>query len=138
MTHSVNTKFLEGLAFESEIGNHKVVMDAYPEVGGQDRGPSPKKVMLASLAGCTGIDVASLLKKMRVTVDSFEIQIDADLTEEHPKYYGEIRMKYIFSGVEEGSKAKVEKAVNLSKDRYCGISYMLGKSSDIKFEIVYK
>ena len=87
MTHNVNTKFLEGLAFESEIGNHKLIMDAYPEVGGQDRGVSPKKMLLSSLAGCTGIDVVSLLKKMRADFSTFDINIEGDLTEEDRMLY---------------------------------------------------
>jgi putative redox protein len=106
-----------------------------PEMG-DDSGPSPKQLVLAGLAGCTGMDVASLLKKMRVEYDSFEIYTEADLTEEHPKVFSEIRLVYRFKG-ENIDKAKVEKAVNLSKDRYCGVSAMLKKNSPIHFRIEY-
>ena len=138
MLHKVETKYLDGMAFESNVNGHKVIMDAFKEFGGEDRGASPKKLLLASLAGCTGMDVVSLLKKMRVEYSGYTMDVEANLTDEHPKIYDEMMIKYIFSGVKEEDHAKVEKAVNLSKDRYCGVSAMLSKAAEIKFEIVYK
>ena len=138
MIHNVNTKYAGGMSFESDIDGHKVTVDAAQGFGGEDKGPSPKKLLLSSLAGCTGMDVVSLLKKMRVEFNSFDLDIDANLTEEHPKIYDTITIKYIFSGVEEASYAKVEKAVKLSKERYCGVSAMLEESSKINIEVVYK
>ena len=124
------------MAFESQLGNHVVRMDTTPELG-DDSGASPKQLLLAGLAGCTGMDVVSLLKKMRVPFANFEMDIEADLTEEHPIVFSEIRLKYIFWG-ENLDKAKVEKAVNLSKDRYCGVSAMLKKNSPIEYSIEYR
>ena len=124
------------MAFESQLGNHVVRMDTTPELG-DDSGASPKQLLLAGLAGCTGMDVASLLKKMRVPFENFEMDVEADLTEEHPIVFSEIRLKYIFWG-ENLDKAKVEKAVNLSKDRYCGVSAMLKKNSPIEYSIEYR
>ena len=136
MGYKVNTVWKEKMAFESQLGNHVVRMDTTPELG-DDSGASPKQLLLAGLAGCTGMDVASLLKKMRVPFENFEMDVEADLTEEHPIVFSEIRLKYIFWG-ENLDKAKVEKAVNLSKDRYCGVSAMLKKNSPIEYSIEYR
>lgn len=121
------------MAFDSHAGNHTVRMDTTPEMG-DDSGPSPKQLVLAGLAGCTGMDVVSLLDKMRVNYTAFSIEIEADLTEEHPKVFSEIRMKYVVSGKDLDEK-KVEKAINLSQERYCGVSAMLKKNSPIHYTI---
>ena len=91
---------------------------------------------MSSLAGCTGMDVVSLLKKMRVSISGFEMDIEADLTKEHPKIYSEIRLVYRFYGTN-FKKEKVEKTVQLSQERYCGVSAMLKKNSSIKYSIEY-
>ena len=135
MGYKINTVWKEKMAFDSQVGNHTVRMDTTPEMG-DDSGPSPKQLVLAGLAGCTGMDVVSLLKKMRVEYDSFEIYTEADLTEEHPQVFSEIRLVYRFKG-ENIDQAKVEKAVNLSKDKYCGVSAMLKKNSPILYSIEY-
>ena len=95
--HSVKTKWVNKMAFDSQVDNHTVRIDTNGELG-DDSGPSPKKLLLASLAGCTGMDVASLLKKMRVSIEGFEMDIEADLTDEHPRVYSEIRLVYRFYG----------------------------------------
>jgi len=135
MGYNVKTNWEEKMAFSSQIDTHTVRMDTSPPLG-DDSGPSPKKLLLASLAGCTGMDVVSLLKKMRVEITGFDIDIDADLTEEHPKVFSEIRMVYRFHGTAL-DQAKVEKAVNLSQERYCGVSEMLRKNSPISYSIEY-
>jgi putative redox protein len=133
--HSVKTNWKNKMAFDSQIDKHTVRIDTGGELG-DDSGPSPKKLLLASLAGCTGMDVVSLLKKMRVTINGFEIYIEADLTEEHPKVYSEIRLVYRFFGTDL-NKEKVEKSVRLSQEKYCGVSAMLRKNSPINYRIEY-
>ena len=123
------------MAFDSQIDNHTLRIDISGDMG-DDTGPSPKKLLLSSLAGCTGMDVASLLKKMRVQIKGFEMDIEADLTEEHPKVYSEIRLVYRFFG-KDLNKEKVEKSVRLSQERYCGVSDMLKKSCPIIYSIEY-
>lgn len=135
MTHEVKTTWKGNMAFDNDIDGHIVRIDAKPPLG-DNSGPSPKKLLLASLAGCTGIDVVSLLDKMRAPVRALEIETAADLTEEHPKVYSEIRITYRFYG-KDLKKSKIEKAVNLSKEKYCGVSAMLRASSEIKFVIEY-
>lgn len=128
------THWKEGLSFEAEIDEHKIMFDAKPDVGGLNNGAGPKRVMIASLTGCTGMDVASLLTKMRVTVDSFFIEAFTELTEEHPIHYNKIHLLYNFSGTDLDVE-KIKKAVKLSQERYCGISYMLGQSSTVTYAI---
>lgn len=131
--YSVNTSWAGKMAFDSQVDKHIVRLDTGGELG-DDSGPSPKKLLLSSLAGCTGMDVVSLLEKMRVKLEGFDIEIEADLTEEHPKVFSEIRMKYIFKG-QNLDRSKLEKAIQLSQERYCGVSEMLRKNSPIHYII---
>jgi len=91
-TNTVNALHTKGMSFDIEIGGYKITVDAGKEVGGQGLGPSPKPLMLASLAGCTGMDVVSLLKKMRIDFNSFNLKIEGELNDEHPKKYNKIVM----------------------------------------------
>ena len=134
MSTKVNIVYNEGMSFIAEVDNHKIVMDAVEAVGGKNLGPSPKPLTLASLGGCTGMDVVSILKKMRVAFDSLNIEIEAESTDEHPKIYKSIHVIYHFTG-KELAVAKLEKAVNLSQERYCGVSEMLRKASDLSYEV---
>lgn len=127
---------LDGMAFKTNVDGHDLLLDADEKVGGKNLGPKPKPMLLVSLAGCTGMDVVSLLKKMRVDYDDFKIEVNGELTEEHPKYYHKIMIEYHIWG-NKVDKSKVEKSVNLSQDRYCGVSYMLSKSSELEHKIIY-
>ncbi|MCG8331056.1 MAG: OsmC family protein [Chitinophagales bacterium] len=133
--HKVKTVWKDKMAFDSQIDNHTLRIDANGLMG-DDSGPSPKKLLLSALAGCTGMDVVALLKKMRVDITGFEMDIEADLTNEHPKVYSEIRLVYRFWG-NDLKKDKIEKAVKLSQDKYCGVSTMLKKNSPIPYSIEY-
>ena len=135
MAHKVVTNWKGNMEFEALISGHKVLMDATPESGGGDKGTRPKQLMLASLAGCTGMDVVSILKKMRVDLESFDIEVEADLTEEHPKYYNKMHVIYKFKG-KDLDMEKLKKAVDLSQDRYCGVSAAYKKAMELTYEIV--
>lgn len=137
MEHKVTTKSRGNMAFTSDIHNHHVVMDAYKEVGGNDEGPTPKTLLLSALSGCTGMDVVSLLKKMRVDYDEFQIDVTGTLTDEHPKYYNKIHLEYSFVA-SKLDKAKINKAVSLSQERYCGISHMLSQAAELSYSINIK
>jgi putative redox protein len=136
MKHNTKTKWLGNMAFEAQVDSHKLRMDAAEEFGGENQGPTPKPLLLTSLAGCTGMDITSLLKKMRVAIASFEVNISGELTEEHPKYYAHIHMEYIFTG-DNLQRDKIEKAVKLSQERYCGVYYMLSQAADITHDIKF-
>lgn len=136
MGQKIETSWAGGMAFETILDEHKLLADAAQKVGGEGRGPRPKPLLLFSLAGCTGMDVVSLLKKMRVDIEDFKILISGELTDEHPKYYHKIHLTYQFKG-KDINTSKVEKAINLSQDKYCGVSYMLKKAAEITWDIEY-
>lgn len=131
----VNVKWTGDMAFDAEVNGFNIKLDAAEQVGGKNGGPRPKPLTLVSLGGCTGMDVISILKKMRVEPDYFNVEVGGEMTEEHPKYYNKLHIKYVFRG-KDLPMAKLEKAVNLSQDRYCGVSEMLRKAAEITHEIV--
>ncbi|PLW98533.1 MAG: osmotically inducible protein C [Marinilabiliales bacterium] len=130
----IDVKWVGKMAFEAYDTDNKVIMDALPKVGGENKGMTPKKLLLASLAGCTSMDVVSILKKMKVEPEFFNVKVEAKANDEHPVYFTHIKLIYQFSG-KDLPAAKLEKAVNLSQERYCGISYMLGKAAELTYEI---
>ena len=98
-------------------------------------GPRPKPFMLLALGGCTGMDVVSILHKMRVEFDSLNIRVEGNLTEEHPKHFDRMKVIYEFTG-KDLSMDKLQKAVDLSKERYCGVSMNYKTSMEIEYEIL--
>lgn len=134
MTESVMVKWIDNMAFEANIMGQKIMIDADPEFGGQHKGPKPKPLMLVALAGCTGMDVVSLLNKMRVEFKSMNILVEATTTEEHPKKYIKMVVIYQIKG-KSIDRGKVEKAVELSKEKYCGVSASYKASMDIDYRI---
>lgn len=134
MKHVVSTELKEAMTFVSKVNGHDLIIDAAPEVGGRDLGPRPKELMLASLGGCTGMDVISILRKMRVQVNYFNVIVEAEVTEEHPKHYSAMHIIYQFRG-ENLPIEKLEKAITLSQDRYCGVSEVYRKAMKLTHEI---
>jgi len=130
----VSTKWLSNMAFEADVNGHKIVIDADPTVGGENRGPRPKPFMLASLGGCTAMDVISILKKMRVEVEKFNVIVEGDLTDEHPKHFTKMHVIYEFTG-KDLPLDKLQKAVELSEERYCGVSAVYKKVLEMTSEI---
>jgi putative redox protein len=134
MKQTLSTSWKGNMQFDALVSGHHVVMDALPAVGGEDSGPRPKELMLASLAGCTGMDVVSILKKMRIEIESFDIEIIADITEEHPKHYTAMHIIYKLKGKNMDAE-KVKKAVDLSQEKYCGVSEAYRKAMSLTYEI---
>lgn len=134
MKHVVDMSWTDKIAFEADMDGHKVVIDASEEVGGSDLGPRPKKLMLTALAGCTGIDVVMILKKMKVEFEAFNVIVEADVTDEHPKHYNKMKIVYQFKG-KNLPLAKLEKAVKLSEEKYCGVSAVYNKAIEMSTEI---
>lgn len=135
MKHTVNTSWQGNMKFDAVVSGHHVIMDALPAVGGNDEGARPKELMLASLAGCTGMDVISILKKMHVEPEYFNMRVEAEMTEEHPKHYISMHIIYEFKG--EGLEMdKLQKAIDLSQERYCGVSFAYRKAMAVTSEIV--
>ena len=134
MKHVVDMSWTDKIAFEADMDGHKVVIDASEEVGCSDLGPRPKKLMLTALAGCTGIDVVMILKKMKVEFDAFNVIVEGELTEEHPKYYNKMKIVYQFKG-KDLPMAKLEKAIKLSEEKYCGVSAVYRQAMEMETEI---
>ncbi|MDD5456858.1 MAG: OsmC family protein [Candidatus Margulisbacteria bacterium] len=131
----ITTHYKDGLQFKSINDEQKsVIMDAHPEVGGAGEGMTPKELLLAGLCGCTGIDVVSILKKMRQNIDEFYITADADEAEEHPKIFTNVRLEYHLKGKNLG-REQVEKAVQLSQEKYCSVSAMFKTFADLSYTI---
>ena len=134
MKETINVSWLGNMAFEADIDGHKIIIDASKDVGGENKGPKPKPFMLVALAGCTGMDVVSLLKKMRINVEKVNIIVDGELTEEHPKHFHSMHITYEFHG-KDLPLEKIQKAVDLSQERYCGVSVTYRKAIDVTSEI---
>jgi putative redox protein len=134
MNHTSQVTWQDGMAFDVEVDGHRLTVDAEEEFGGKDQGPRPKPLLLSALGGCTAMDVVSMLKKMRVPFDSFSVVVDGVLAEEHPKVYRSIRLTYTFTG-EALDRSKIERAVELSQTRYCGVTAMVQFTTDITHEI---
>lgn len=131
----VSVKWLDQMAFEGEVNGHKIMIDADEAVGGKNRGPRPKPFMLLALAGCTAMDVVSILTKMRVAFKDLKVSVNGDLTEEHPKHFYQMHVKYEFWG-KDLAMEKLEKAVNLSEERYCGVNAVYKKVMPVTSEII--
>lgn len=136
MKNKITIHWKKQMHFISENERGNIPLDAAESVGGQGKGVSPKALMLSALGGCTAMDIASLLKKMRAEVDDFKIDVEASLTEEHPKYYDKVTVTYLFYG-KDFKKDKIEKAVRLSIERYCGVMEMFRKFSKVNTGIKY-
>ena len=113
-----------------------LTLDTAPAVGGQDMGFRPLELMLVSLAGCTGMDVISILKKKRQDVTGFEVRVEAEQAEDHPHVYTAIRVTYIVRG-HQIDPAAVERSIELSETKYCPATAMLRKTATItsRYEI---
>lgn len=135
----IMVKQVDGLTFVGRgETRHWVAMDGPETFGGSDAGTRPMELFLVSLAGCTGADVASLLKKMRVKYDRLEIEVEGERATEHPKVYTSIDLKYKVRGQNlQAQKDQIEKSINLSQERYCSISAMI-RSADIPLTYSYE
>ncbi|WP_138432620.1 OsmC family protein [Winogradskyella algicola] len=137
MAHKIVTHWQGGLTFESDNPSGKTVkMDTDIEGQPERFGLSPKAMMLSSLAGCSGLDVISILNKMNEEIDDFKIEVSGELTDEHPKYYHSVQVDYHFYG-SDLNKKKCERAVNLSVEKYCGVMEMFRQFAEVNTEIFY-
>ncbi len=135
MIQNTIIRHTKGMSFDVELDGHHFDIDSDAEFGGQDRGPKPKKLLLSALAGCTGMDVVSILKKMRMPFDEFWIEVDGDLNDAEPSVYTAFQVRYCFRG-KELDKAKIEKAVSLSQEKYCGVSFMFRSFATIETKVL--
>lgn len=137
MINKITTEWKGGMTFESDnpSGNTFLIDDKVEGVEKRE-GLSPKALMLSALAGCTGLDVVSVLDKMKVTDYEFKMEVFGELTDEHPKYYHKVKLEYHFYGNDLKEK-KFKKAVDLSVEKYCGVMGMFRQFAKLETEIHY-
>lgn len=134
MQDTLNVAWQGKMAFEATLGNHKIVVDADPQFGGEGRGPKPKPLMLVALAGCTGMDVVSLCEKMRVPIEGLNIRIESVMADDHPKKYTDLKVIYEFTGTNLPMD-KLQKAVAMSEEKYCGVIATLKDSVRLSYDV---
>ncbi len=135
MKKEINVSWKDGMAFEAVTDGFKLMIDAEEKVGGRNLGPRPKPLMLVALAGCTGMDVVSILSKMRIEPDNFNIKVEGDQSEEHPVHYTSMHITYEFWG-NDLPYEKLEKAINLSLEKFCGAAAVYKKAMPVTYSIV--
>lgn len=134
----VTVTWTGGMAFVGKgSSSHLVALDAAPEAGGSGQGVRPMEALLAALGGCTGMNVMSILRKMRIEVDAFEVRLSGRRQEDHPKAFTAIHLDYVFTGrgLEE-RRAQIERAVSLSHNRYCSVAATLGAGVTVTHRVV--
>ena len=128
----------DGMSFLAETGsNHLITMDGAPEAGGRNLAPRPMEMLLAGTGGCTAFDVVLILKKGRHAVTGCEVELRAERAETEPKIFTKIHFHFRVTGKNLKTES-VARAIELSKDKYCSASIMLGKTAEIThdFEII--
>lgn len=136
-THTVTTTWKGKMQFEStNPSGETFLINAATENGGEGAGLRPKAMMLSALAGCSGLDVASLIEKMKLEVADFKIETIANLTEEHPKVYDAVTVEYHFYG-NNLNEAKLQRAVDLSVEKYCGVMEMFRQFAKIDIKVLF-
>ncbi len=125
-------KLINGMAFDAETpSQHRMILDAAPGVGGEERGPRPLELLLVALGGCTGMDVISILRKKQQQVTGYEIVVSGEPATEHPKKYTAIKVEHIVRGKDISPEA-VARAIELSEEKYCTVSAMLRPGTKIE------
>lgn len=124
----------KGMAFETHTpSGHTVILDAADDVGGLNTGPRPTEMLLHTTASCTGIDIVSILNKMRQPIEAFEMKIDGVRATDHPKRFTAIHILYILKG--ELSEDRVRRAIGLSVERYCSVSHSLNATLTYSYQL---
>ena len=136
-SNKITTTWLGQMAFESNNPSGiDFRIDASPEDGGEGQGLRPKALMLSSLAGCSGLDVASMIGKMRLQVDDFRIDIEGILSETQPQTYTQVKLDFHFYGARL-NRPKLERAVKLSVEKYCGVYKMFRTFAEMQYETIF-
>ncbi|MDO5664018.1 MAG: OsmC family protein [Bacteroidia bacterium] len=134
MTHSIKTIWKENNIFETDVDGHNIVIDLAKDAGGDDAGPRPKKLLLVAASGCSALDVVEIVKKMRIDIKNFNINIETELTTEYPITYTSMKVVYEFEG-ENLPMDKLERACKLSFDNYCGVMALIKKAIPVTYEV---
>ena len=136
MTHEIDVQWMGKMQFNALVNGHTIVMDGPEKVGGEDNGPIPKPFVLTALAGCTGMDIAAILRKADEIPDEFDMRVIGEISKRAPIEYIAIHVIYDFKGTEAIKDAALN-AVTGSQERYCGVSSMLKKALPVTWEVNY-
>ena len=134
--HEIETQWMGKMQFNALLNGHTIIMDAPERVGGEDNGSIPKPFVLTALSGCTGMDIVSILRKSNKEVTDFSIKVIGELSKQVPIEYVAMHVVYEFNG-EASHREDALEAVNLSQEKYCGVSHMLKKALPITWEVIY-
>lgn len=132
---NLNSKLIGNMAFATNINGHTIITDAAEDSGGNNLGPRPKALLLSALVGCMGFDVITIMDKMKIKLDDLNVEIEAEARDEDPKIYNYINLVWKFKGTDLPLD-KLQRAVDLSHDKYCGVSAMLEKSVPINIKVI--
>lgn len=136
MAHEIDVQWMGKMQFNALVNGHTIVMDAPVKAGGEDHGPIPKPFILTALAGCTGMDIAAILRKANKYPQSFDMKVIGEISKKAPIEYIAIHVIYDFKG-EEANKEAALQAVTDSQEKYCGVSSMLKKALPVNWEVNY-
>ena len=136
MAHEVEVQWMGKMQFNALVNGHTIVMDAPQKSGGEDNGPIPKPFVLSALAGCTGMDIAALLRKSGKEVEDFNMKVVGEISKTAPIEYIAIHIVYEFKGLPDVKDAAMQ-AVTDSQEKYCGVSSMLKKALPVTWEVIY-
>lgn len=136
MAHEIDVQWMGKMQFNALVNGHTIIMDGPEKVGGEDNGPIPKPFVLTALAGCTGMDIAAILRKANKNPDEFDIKVIGEISKRAPIEYIAIHIIYDFKG-SEGNKEAALNAVTDSQEKYCGVSSMLKKALPVTWEVNY-
>jgi putative redox protein len=136
MAHEIEVQWMGKMQFNALVNGHTIVMDGPEKVGGEDNGPIPKPFVLTALAGCTGMDIAAILRKANKNPDEFDMKVIGEISKRAPIEYIGIHIIYEFKGSNENKEAALN-AVTDSQEKYCGVSSMLKKALPVTWEIKY-
>ena len=136
MVHEIDVQWMGKMKFNALVNGHTVIMDGPEKVGGEDGGPIPKPFVLTALAGCTGMDIAAILRKSDKNADEFDMKVVGEISKRAPIEYTAIHVIYDFKGIPENKEAALN-AVTDSQEKYCGVSSMLKKALPVTWEVNY-
>lgn len=136
MKHEIETQWMGKMQFNALENGHTIVMDAPERIGGEDHGPIPKPFVLTALSGCTGMDIVAILRKSGKTITGLNIKVEGEISNQPPIEYVAVHMVYEFEGDESYSEDALN-AVNVSQEKYCGVSNMLKKIMPVTWDVMY-
>lgn len=136
MAHEIDVQWMGKMQFNALVNGHTIIMDGPERAGGEDNGPIPKPFVLTALAGCTGMDIAAILRKAGKEADDLNIKVTGEISKRAPIEYIAVHVAYDFKGLPENKEAALN-AVTDSQEKYCGVSSMLKKALPVTWEVNY-